>query len=272
MLSQIVQGYETNPWFASASNTALLDIYQGLYYRGHALVVPDLPELKRTILRELHDANYAGHVGSERTIHNVQRMYWWPGMHTAIREYVRGCQVCQQDKHLQHHPAGKLMPLPIPSHAWEYVTADRITSLPKTKHGYTAILVVVDRLTKMTHFMPCKNESTAQDMARLFVDHVWKHHGMPLFITTDRGPEFTNKFIASLCEIVGTLHCKSTAYHPQSDGQTERMNRILEDMLRHYVNPKQNNWDELLSAAEFFFFFFFFFFFWVGETFITKMQ
>ena len=74
---------------------------------------------------------------------------------------------------------------------------------------------------------------------------------MPLFITTDRGPEFTNKFIASLCEIVGTLHCKSTAYHPQSDGQTERMNRILEDMLRHYVNPKQNNWDELLSAAEF---------------------
>ena len=172
MLSQIVQGYETDPWFASASNTALLDTYQGLYYRGHALVVPDLPELRRTILRELHDANYAGHVGSERTIHNVQRMYWWPGMHTAIREYVRGCQVCQQDKHLQHHPAGKLMPLPIPSHAWEYVTADRITSLPKTKHGYTAILVVVDRLTKMTHFMPCKNESTAQDMARLFVDHV----------------------------------------------------------------------------------------------------
>ena len=134
--------------------------------------MPDLPELKRTILRELHDANYAGHIGSERTIHSVQRMYWWPGMHTAIREYVPGCQVWQQDKHLQHHPAGKLMPLPIPSHAWEYVTADRITSLPKTKHGYTAILVVVDRLTKMTHFMPCKNESTAQDMACLFVYHV----------------------------------------------------------------------------------------------------
>ena len=77
------------------------------------------------------------------------------------------------------------MPLPIPSHAWEYVTADRITSLPKTKHGYTAILVVVDRLTKMTHFMPCKNESTAQVMARLFVDHLWKHHGMPLLPQTE---------------------------------------------------------------------------------------
>ena len=251
MLSQIIQGYSKDPWFASANNTALLEIYQGLYYKGDALVVPDMPELKRTILRELHDANYAGHVGTVRTIHNVQRMYWWPSMHKEIREYVRGCKVCQQDKHLQSQPAGKLVPLPVSENAWDYITADRIVSLPKTKQGFTAILVVVDRLTKMAHFMPCKNESSAKDIARLFVDNVWKYHGMPLRITTDRGPEFTNKFIAALCELVGTDHCKSTAYHPQSDGQTERMNRVLEDMLRHYVNPRQNNWDELLSAAEF---------------------
>ena len=99
---------------------------------------------------------------------------------------------------------------------------------------------MVDRLTKMTHFIPCKNESTAHDIAQLFVDNIWKHHGMPLRITTDRGPEFTNRFIAALCDLVETMHCQSTAYHPQSDGQTERMNRVLEDMLRHYVNPKQN--------------------------------
>ena len=96
MLSQIYRGYETDPWFASASYTANLDVYQGLYYKGDALVVPDVPELKRTILHELHDANYAGHVGSHRTIHSVQRMYWWPGMHTAIREYVRGCKVASK--------------------------------------------------------------------------------------------------------------------------------------------------------------------------------
>ena len=89
MLSQIIKGYETDSWFASASNTALLDIYQGLYYRGHALVVPDLPELKRTILRELHDANYAGHLGSERTIHNVQRMYWCPA---CAQPYASMCE------------------------------------------------------------------------------------------------------------------------------------------------------------------------------------
>ena len=187
-LSQIYRGYETDPWFATASHTANLDIHQGLYYKGDALVVPDIPELKRSILHELHDANYAGHVGSHRTIHSVQRMYWWPGMHTAIREYVRGCKVCQQDKHIQKQPAGKLIPLPVPEASWDCVTADRITNLPKTKQGFTAILVVVDRLTKMTHFMPCKNESTAHDIARPFVDNIWKHHGMPLRITTDRGP------------------------------------------------------------------------------------
>ena len=161
MLSQIYRGCETDPWFASASNTANLDVYQGLYYRGDALVVPDIPELKHTILHELHDANYAGHVGSHRTIRSVQRMYWRPGMHTAIREYVRGRTVCQQDKHLQRQPTGKLVPLPVPEASWDCVTADRITNLPKTKQGFTAIVVVVERLTKMTHFMPCKMNSKA---------------------------------------------------------------------------------------------------------------
>ena len=209
MLSQIYRGYETDLRFASASNTANLDVYQGLYYKGDALVVPDIPGLKRTILHELHDANYAGHVGSHRIIRSVQRMCWWPGMHTAIREYLRGCKVCQQDQHLQRQPAGKLVPLPLPEVSWDCVTADYVTNLPQTKQGFTAILVVVDRLAKMTHFMPCKIESTAHDTARLFVDNIWKHHSMPLRITTDRGPEFTNKFIVALCELVGTMHCLS---------------------------------------------------------------
>ena len=131
------------------------------------------------------------------------------------------------------------------------MTVDRIVSLPKTKKGHTAILVVVDKLTKMTHFAACKNESTVADMATLFYQMIWKLHGIPLRITSDRGTESVNKFVAALCEIVGTMHCKSTAYHPQSDGQIERMNRVLEDMLRHYINPRQDNWDDLLPAAEF---------------------
>ena len=250
-LSQILQGYETDPWFAKLANRLMLQVQGGVYYRHGALVIPDVPELKKEILHELHDANYAGHIGAERTLHNVNRMYWWPRMADEVAEYVKGCLVCQADKTLQKHKAGKLMPLPVPKEAWHHITADRIVGLPKTKRGNTAILVVVDRLTKMTRIGACKDTSTAEDLARLFVDMVWKLHGMPRYITTDRGPEFTNKFVAHILAMLGTEHCKSTAYHPQSDGQTERMNRVLEDMLRHYVNPKQNDWDDLLAPAEF---------------------
>ena len=103
----------------------------------------------------------------------------------------------------------------------------------------------------MAHFAPCKNESTARDLASEYYRSVWKLHGVPLRMTTDCGSEFVNKFSAALCELVGTVHSRSTAYHPQSDGQTQRMNRVLDDMLRHYVNPQQDNWEKLLPAAEF---------------------
>ena len=185
MLSMIIQGYSDDPWFATASHTDSLDEFQGLYYRGDALVVPDIPNLKKSILQGLHGANYSGHVGYRRTIHSVNRMYWWPGMATQIREYVKGCKTCQEGKSLQTHPSGKLVPIPIPKQPWHHVTVDRIISLPKK--GHTAILAVVDKLTKMTHFAACKNESTAADMATLFYQMIWKLHGMPLRITSDRG-------------------------------------------------------------------------------------
>ena len=172
-------------------------------------------------------------------------------MAADIQEYVRGCLVCQRDKASNQKPAGLLQPIEIPYNSWDHATMDRITQLPKTKRGHTAILVVVDKLTKMTRFAPVKNESTAADIAQAFVEHVWNSHGMPLQITTDRGTEFTNAFSKSLCNIIGTRHTKSTSYHPQTDGQTERMNKVLEDMLRHYITPKQDNWDDMLPILEF---------------------
>ena len=110
------------------------------------------------------------------------------------------------------------MPLPVPKEAWHHVTADRMVGLPKTKRGHTAVLVVVDRLTEMLRIAACRDESTAQDLAQIFIDRVWKLHGMPRYITTDRGPKFTNKFVAHLLAMSDTEHSKSTAYHPQSDG------------------------------------------------------
>ncbi len=213
--------------------------------------MPDIAAVRAGILQELHDSSYADHVGMHRTLFNVRRIYWWPDMARHIREYVQGCNVSQRNKNLQRQPAGKLMPLPIPTEAWEVVSMDRITHLPKTEKGHTAIFVVVDKFTKMCHLTPCRDTDDAEATAALFRDNCFRFHGWPSKVISDRGPEFTNKFAAALMKSVGTEHCKSTSYHLQSNGQTERMNRVLEDMLRHFVNPRQDNWDTLLPVLEF---------------------
>jgi len=253
IVAEILAGYANDPWFAEEANITKegLRLESGAYFKGTALVVPNIAAVRAVILQELHDSNYAGHVGIHRTIYNVKRIYWWPDMGRHIREYVQGCDVCQRNKNLQRQPAGKLVPLPIPTEAWEVVSMDRITHLPKTEKGHTAIFVVVDKFTKMCHLAPCKDTDDAEATAVLFKDNCFRFHGWPSKVISDRGPEFTNKFAAVLMKALGTEHCKSTSYHPQSNGQTERMNRVLEDMLRHFVNPRQDNWDTLLPVLEF---------------------
>jgi hypothetical protein len=128
---------------------------------------------------------------------------------------------------------------------------DFITQLPRTVTGCDAIWVVVDRLSKYAHFVPTNTDITAEGLAQLFKDKIFFVHGMPLNIVTDRGSVFTSKFTQELMKCIGTHSVKSTAYHPQTDGRTERVNRILEDMLRHYIGPTHDDWDKHLSAAEF---------------------
>lgn len=147
--------------------------------------------------------------------------------------------------------AGLLQPLPIPSFKWESVSMDFITQLPTTKSGNDAVIVFVDRLTKMVHFAPTKTTCSAEDVACLFRDTVFKYHGLPSELISDRDVRFTSKFWTELSHLLGTKLKMSTAFHPQTDGQTERANRVLEDYLRHYINPRQDNWDDLLTLAEF---------------------
>jgi hypothetical protein len=128
---------------------------------------------------------------------------------------------------------------------------DFISQLPKTKTGFDAILVVVCRLIKMVHIIPTTDKCGAKGFATLYRDHVWKLHGVPKEVISDRGKEFNNAFIKELYRLIGTEQKMSTAYHPQTDGQTERVNRVVEDMLRNYVGGKQDDWDEYLAAAEF---------------------
>src|SRR3954470_22402332 len=178
-------------------------------------------------------------------------MFYWPRMNNDVRQYVKSCDSCQRIKASQQVPGGLLQPLPIPTRPWEQVSMDFIVQLPKTKAGFDAIVVFVDTFSKMTHFAPTKTTASAPDTARLFFDHIFRLHGLPKSIVSDRDAKFTSKFWKSLFQTLGTKLAMSTAFHPQTDGQTERANRTLEDMLRAFTSYRQDDWDLHLTAAEF---------------------
>ncbi len=202
------------------------------------------------LLREAHDCPVSGHVGVAKTADLLSRHYYWPRMNAAIKEYVTSCLACQQNKPSNALPIGLLHPLPVPEHRWQVVTMDLITQLPRTPSGNDAIVVFVDKFSKMVHYAPTTTTVTAPQLAKLFFQHVVRHHGVPTAIVSDRDPRFTSNFWRALWQQLGTRLAMSTAYHPQTDGQTERANRTLEDMLRTYVNYRLNDWDQHLIAAE----------------------
>ncbi|KAJ9528908.1 hypothetical protein QJQ45_000471 [Haematococcus lacustris] len=252
MTEQLLAAYAADEAFASMVDQYDQDKH-GLYRtrERNQIVVPNCPELKTRVLVEMHDAQFAGHVGITKTLERISRMFWWPRMRSEVRHYVANCDACQRNKSVNTKPGGLLTPLAIPYDRWESISMDLITKLPPGEHGFDAIAVFVDRLSKMVHFVPCRESMNAESFARLFIDNVFKHHGVPREIISDRGSHFTNHFWASIMTILGVKECKSSAYHPQSDGQTERYNRTLEEMLRHYISPAQSDWPFFLSLAEF---------------------
>lgn len=227
-----------------------LVIKDDLLLKDSRIYVPNYQSLKVKLLQEAHDSPIAGHVGSVKTIELVSRDYYWPNMHREIQEYVATCRKCQTNKPSHQHPMGLLQPLDIPENRWEQVSMDLITQLPRTRQGHDAIVVFVDKLTKMVHVAATTTDVSAPELARIFTKEVVRLHGIPKSIVSDRDPRFTSNFWKSLFKLTGTKLAMSTAFHPQSDGQTERVNRTLEDMLRAYVNYRQDDWDEYLVSAE----------------------
>ena len=223
----------------------------GLWLKGKAIVIPDVPGLRRSIMHELHCSPYAGHVGMNKTVQLISKYFYWPNMQQDINPYVRGCELCQRNKSASGKTAGKLQPLPVPEQIWEDISMDFVGPLPVTKRKHDFILVVVDRLSKMAHFLPCKSTIDGPGTARLFIDRIWSLHGLPKSIVTDRGTQFLNAFNAEVLKLVGTKHAATSSYHPESDGQTERVNRVLTEMLRHYVNLRYDDWDMHLPLVEF---------------------
>jgi Reverse transcriptase (RNA-dependent DNA polymerase)/RNase H-like domain found in reverse transcriptase/Integrase zinc binding domain/Chromo (CHRromatin Organisation MOdifier) domain/Retroviral aspartyl protease len=251
LLHAIREGYLTDTWFTGKHLDSLSRQADGTWRKDGKIVVPNSTELKLSIMKECHDSPACGHVGQSRTQNLVERRFWWPGLYTDVLEYVQTCDLCQRNKPTNQKPGGLLQPLPIPARRWESVSMDLITALPKTVSGKDAIVVFVDRLSKMTHFRAVTTDIGAQPLAEVFLDTVVKLHGVPKTIVSDRDPRFTSKFWQYVMTKMGSTLKMSTAYHPQTDGQTERMNRVLEDMLRNYVDPRQDDWDKHLPLAEF---------------------
>jgi Reverse transcriptase (RNA-dependent DNA polymerase)/RNase H-like domain found in reverse transcriptase/Integrase zinc binding domain/Chromo (CHRromatin Organisation MOdifier) domain/gag-polyprotein putative aspartyl protease len=222
----------------------------GLLLRDNLVYVPHDDALRLDLLKMHHDDALAGHFGEAKTLDLLLRNYYFPGIHSYVKKYVSSCDVCSRGKASRHLKHGELAPLPVPSGPWKGISCDFITDLPPS-HGYDSIFVVVDRLTKMSHLVPCLKTTTAPQFARMFLDYVIRLHGIPDSIVSDRGSIFTSQFWTALSKSLSLDKRLSTAFHPQTDGQTERTNQTVEQYLRIYCNYHQDNWSELLSLAEF---------------------
>ena len=207
------------------------------------------------MIRDHHDDPMHGHPGVTRTMELIRRNYDAPRLRPKVEQYIKECIKCQQNKSARHKPYGNIQFAPVPKTPWDDVTMDFITKLPKSKDPtttevYDAIMVIVDRLTKYTIMLPFKEKYNAEQLAFVLLDRLIRDHGIPESITSDRDKLFTSNYWKTLLGMIGTKLRMSTAYHPQTDGQTERANQTLETYLRHYVNKRQNNWVTLLPMAQ----------------------
>jgi Integrase zinc binding domain len=215
------------------------------------LYVPDVSELRHLLISEFHDPPYRGHFGIAKTLKAITSKFYWPKMDLDIKGYIDTCEFCQQSKSTNQHPLGLLQPLDIPDYNWQSISLDFVTGLAKFKQGHTAILTVVDRLSKMVHLIPTTTTVTAAGTASLICQYVFKLHGVPESIVPDLDTHFTSHFWQVLHLQLGTKLRMSTAHHPQTDGLTERMNRTMEQVLRNFVNDSADDWEDFLPPVQF---------------------
>jgi hypothetical protein len=214
------------------------------------IYIPNNDKLKIKILKLFHDALMAGHFGRTKTIELITCNYTWPKLKSFVTNYILTCNQCNHCKTNRHKPYGLLQPLPIPSGPWKSISMDFIVSLPKS-NNHNAILVIVDHLTKAAHFIPTTNKINTFNTAKLFLNNIYKLHGLPNNIISDHGSIFTSSMWTELMKLLNIKLNLSTAFHPQSDGQTECVNQVLEQYLRIYCDYTQDNWYNLLPLAEF---------------------
>jgi len=240
----LLEHWKTNPHLRKKQDC--------FYYKDDQYVPQDLQE---SLVKQIHEHKLHGHQGVYKTIQRIRRSYNFPNLREIVQRVIHECDVCNKAKASRHLPYGELQPISPPARAWETVALDFIVKLPlsiepMTKARFDSIMVVTDKLTKYAYFIPYMESSTATDLAYTFLREIISRHGVPKTLISDRDKLFTSNFWRSLMQQLGVKHKLSTAFHPQTDGQTERLNQMLEQYLRSYINYQQNNWVQLLPTAQ----------------------
>ncbi|GKC03024.1 retrotransposon protein, putative, ty3-gypsy subclass, partial [Tanacetum coccineum] len=208
------------------------------------------PALREVLMTEAHSSPFSIHPGSTKMYHDLKQHFWWSGMKRDVATFVSKCLVCQQVKIEHQRASGLLQPLEIPVWKWDEISMDFVTGLPRTQRKHDAIWVVVDRLTKTAHFLPIRKDFSISRLAEMFQQEIVRLHGTPSAIVSDRDPRFTSRFWKGLQNAWGTRLKFSTAFHPETDGQSERTIQTLEDMLRSCALEWTGNWDDYICLVE----------------------
>ena len=216
------------------------------------LYVPENEEkLLNSIIAEFHDTPFQGHFGREKTVERLSRFFYWPGMAESVTNYIASCDKCQRFKFRTHRAETSNVPYDVPDFPWEVMAMDEKTGLPLTSRGNNAIWVFVDKLSKRGHAVPCAAKGTAEDVARMFMDAVFKHHGMPHRIISDRDSRFTATFWQHLMKLIGTKLNIATTNRAQTDGQSERFIKTLRELVSSYAEQHPQDWDLYIPSLEF---------------------
>ncbi|PKU73985.1 ATP-dependent DNA helicase RecG [Dendrobium catenatum] len=255
-LTSLCDLYVTDKDFASAwiscTNKEPIEEYSiqhNFLFKNNLLCIPD-SSWRRLLIQEVHNGGLAAHVGRDNTLTQMQAKFYWPHLRRDVARFVERCTVCQTYKGGGQN-TGLYQPLPVPDSIWEDLSLDFVLGLPRTKRGNDSIMVVVDRFSKMAHFVACKKTSDAVNIAKLFFREIVRLHGVPRSLTSDRDVKFISHFWRELWKRLSTQLQLSSAYHPQTDGQTEVVNRTLGNLLRCLVQEQPKIWDEVLGQAEF---------------------
>ena len=249
-IEELAREYELDDKFKSEYNDPKEPFTrQGKFLlRNGKICVPD-GNFKAKLLHDYHCTPNTGHLGITKTINRINPKFYWKDLRSEVLRYVRSCE-CQRAKSSNQKPAGLLKPLHPPETKWTHITMDFITPLPKSRNGNVGVLNVVDRLSKMLRVIPIGPNMDAPSTALLFKNNIYRHHGLPTNIICDRDPIFMSKFWKTLFKLLGTKISPSSAYHPQTDGQSEILNRKLEEMIRSFVSFDKKDWDTFLVDFE----------------------